>query len=168
MDDCTNRPPLLIANVQGWPGVTAEQIYQELRIHCRFDVQQLRKNQFLLFSNKFKEYVIRLLAVDLSLQFFCFQLLPSWYSGIPFWINKRGLCCSHGSCRKFALSVQMLPSKRLCAWWHLDELGAPLWKGRTKALYLSFPVLSKYTPRGFWGRLNQTIHCSWEMRCWEL
>ncbi|KAL8185999.1 UNVERIFIED_CONTAM: hypothetical protein K2H54_061342 [Gekko kuhli] len=55
MDDCTNRPPLLIANVRGWPGVTAEQIYQELRIHCRFDVQQLRKNQFLLFSNKFKD-----------------------------------------------------------------------------------------------------------------
>nr|XP_056709285.1 poly(A)-specific ribonuclease PNLDC1 [Euleptes europaea] len=55
MDDCTNRPPLLIANVRGWPGVTAEQIYQELRIHCRFDVQPLRKNQFLLFGNKFKD-----------------------------------------------------------------------------------------------------------------
>ncbi|XP_077204448.1 poly(A)-specific ribonuclease PNLDC1 isoform X2 [Paroedura picta] len=55
VDVCTNRPPLLIANVRGWPGVTAEQIYQELRIHCRFDVQRQRKNQFLLFANKFKD-----------------------------------------------------------------------------------------------------------------
>ncbi|XP_054849753.1 poly(A)-specific ribonuclease PNLDC1 [Eublepharis macularius] len=55
MDDPTNRPPLLIANVRGWPGVTSEQMYQELRVYCRFDVQQQRMNQFLLFSNKFKD-----------------------------------------------------------------------------------------------------------------
>ncbi|XP_025057799.1 poly(A)-specific ribonuclease PNLDC1 isoform X2 [Alligator sinensis] len=46
--------PLLIASVQGWPGVNEEQIYQELKGLCRFDVRQLTKNQFLLLSNNFK------------------------------------------------------------------------------------------------------------------
>ncbi|XP_059570597.1 poly(A)-specific ribonuclease PNLDC1 isoform X5 [Alligator mississippiensis] len=46
--------PLLIASVRGWPGVNEEQIYQELKGLCRFDVRQLTKNQFLLLSNNFK------------------------------------------------------------------------------------------------------------------
>ncbi|KAM6462821.1 poly(A)-specific ribonuclease PNLDC1 isoform 1-T1 [Liasis olivaceus] len=55
VDVPTRRPPLLIATVKGWPGVTEEQIYQELRTLCRFDVRRLRMNQFLLLSNKFKD-----------------------------------------------------------------------------------------------------------------
>ncbi|XP_067398331.1 poly(A)-specific ribonuclease PNLDC1 isoform X2 [Emydura macquarii macquarii] len=51
----SQRPPLLIASVQGWPGVDEEQIYQELKVLCRFDVRRLTKNQFLLLANKFKD-----------------------------------------------------------------------------------------------------------------
>ncbi|XP_053150555.1 poly(A)-specific ribonuclease PNLDC1 isoform X2 [Hemicordylus capensis] len=54
-DEPTRRPPLLIATVRGWPGVDEQQIYQELRIFCRFDVRRLGMNQFLLVSNKFKD-----------------------------------------------------------------------------------------------------------------
>uniref|UniRef100_A0A8D0L411 Uncharacterized protein n=1 Tax=Sphenodon punctatus TaxID=8508 RepID=A0A8D0L411_SPHPU len=55
MDVPTQRPPLLIVNVREWPRVNEEQIYRELKILCRFDVRRLTKNQFLLFSNKFKD-----------------------------------------------------------------------------------------------------------------
>ncbi|KAH0622421.1 hypothetical protein JD844_024721, partial [Phrynosoma platyrhinos] len=55
MDDCTKHLPLLIANVHGWPGVNEEQIHQELRIFCKFDVRWLRMNQFLLLSNRFRD-----------------------------------------------------------------------------------------------------------------
>uniref|UniRef100_A0A8C8SEC8 PARN like, ribonuclease domain containing 1 n=1 Tax=Pelusios castaneus TaxID=367368 RepID=A0A8C8SEC8_9SAUR len=51
----SQRPPLLIASVWGWPGVDEEQIYQELKVLCRFDVRRLTKNQFLLLTNKFKD-----------------------------------------------------------------------------------------------------------------
>ncbi|XP_044277694.1 poly(A)-specific ribonuclease PNLDC1 [Varanus komodoensis] len=54
-DDCTRRPPCLIAYVHGWPGVNEEQIHRELKTLCRFDVRRLRTNQFLLLSNKFKD-----------------------------------------------------------------------------------------------------------------
>ncbi|XP_042319221.1 poly(A)-specific ribonuclease PNLDC1 [Sceloporus undulatus] len=55
MDDSTKHLPLLIANVHGWPGVNEEQIHQELRIFCNFDVRWLRMNQFLLLSNRFRD-----------------------------------------------------------------------------------------------------------------
>ncbi|KAJ7342158.1 hypothetical protein JRQ81_009271 [Phrynocephalus forsythii] len=54
MDDHTEQLPLLIAEVRDWPVVNEEQIYQELRIFCRFDVRKLRRNQFLLISKRFK------------------------------------------------------------------------------------------------------------------
>ncbi|XP_026561039.1 poly(A)-specific ribonuclease PNLDC1 isoform X1 [Pseudonaja textilis] len=54
-DDLTTRPPLLLATVKGWRGATEEQIHQELRSFCRFDVRRLRKNQFLLLSNHLKD-----------------------------------------------------------------------------------------------------------------
>ncbi|ETE64376.1 Poly(A)-specific ribonuclease PARN-like domain-containing protein 1, partial [Ophiophagus hannah] len=54
-DDLTTRPPLLLATVKGWRGATEEQIHQELRTFCRFDVRRLRKNQFLLLSNHLKD-----------------------------------------------------------------------------------------------------------------
>ncbi|CAM5133483.1 unnamed protein product [Natator depressus] len=50
----SQRPPLLIASVRGWPGVDEEQIYQILKALCKFDVRRLTENQFLLLSNKFK------------------------------------------------------------------------------------------------------------------
>ncbi|KAJ6664558.1 hypothetical protein lerEdw1_006131 [Lerista edwardsae] len=53
-DDPAKLPPLLIVNVRGWPGVNEEQIHRELRLFCKFDVQRLRANQFLLLANKFK------------------------------------------------------------------------------------------------------------------
>ncbi|XP_043367177.1 poly(A)-specific ribonuclease PNLDC1 isoform X4 [Dermochelys coriacea] len=51
----SQRPPLLIASVRGWPGVDEEQIYQILKALCKFDVRRLTENQFLLLSNKFKD-----------------------------------------------------------------------------------------------------------------
>uniref|UniRef100_A0A674HYP6 PARN like ribonuclease domain containing exonuclease 1 n=1 Tax=Terrapene triunguis TaxID=2587831 RepID=A0A674HYP6_9SAUR len=51
----SQRPPLLIASVRGWPGVDEEQIYQKLKALCKFDVRRLTENQFLLLSNKFKD-----------------------------------------------------------------------------------------------------------------
>uniref|UniRef100_A0A670HND7 PARN like ribonuclease domain containing exonuclease 1 n=1 Tax=Podarcis muralis TaxID=64176 RepID=A0A670HND7_PODMU len=54
MDDPIKLPPLLIINVRGWPGVDEEQIYREFKIFCRFDVRRLKRNQFLLLSNNFK------------------------------------------------------------------------------------------------------------------
>uniref|UniRef100_A0A2D4GLX6 Uncharacterized protein n=1 Tax=Micrurus corallinus TaxID=54390 RepID=A0A2D4GLX6_MICCO len=54
-DDLTTRLPLLLATVKGWRGATEEQIHQELRSFCKFDVRWLRKNQFLLVSNHFKD-----------------------------------------------------------------------------------------------------------------
>lgn len=67
VDDLTTRPPLLLATVKGWRGVTEEQIHQELRTFCRFDVRRLRVNQFLLLANNFKEYVIKI-QLPLNLQ----------------------------------------------------------------------------------------------------
>ncbi|XP_072850782.2 poly(A)-specific ribonuclease PNLDC1 isoform X2 [Pogona vitticeps] len=55
MDGYTKHLPLLIADVRGWPMVNEEQIYQELRVLCRFDVRKLRRNQFLLLSNRLKD-----------------------------------------------------------------------------------------------------------------
>ncbi|KAL7987632.1 hypothetical protein Chor_006551 [Crotalus horridus] len=67
LDDLTTRPPFLLATVKGWHGVTEEQIHQELRTFCRFDVCRLRVNQFLLLANNFKEYVIKI-QLPLNLQ----------------------------------------------------------------------------------------------------
>ncbi|XP_053920005.1 poly(A)-specific ribonuclease PNLDC1 isoform X2 [Cuculus canorus] len=55
-------PPLLVVRVQGWPGVNEEQIYQEFKALCRFDVRRLSTNQFILLSNKFKQ--VRLVLQD--------------------------------------------------------------------------------------------------------
>ncbi|XP_066467445.1 poly(A)-specific ribonuclease PNLDC1 isoform X2 [Tiliqua scincoides] len=54
LDDTDKHLPLLLVNVRGWPGVNEEQIHRELRFFCRFDVQRLRANQFLLLTNQFK------------------------------------------------------------------------------------------------------------------
>ncbi|KFP84769.1 Poly(A)-specific ribonuclease PARN-like domain-containing protein 1, partial [Apaloderma vittatum] len=52
-------PPLLVVHVQGWPGLSERQIYQEFKAHCRFDVRRLSRNQFILLSNRFKQLVLR-------------------------------------------------------------------------------------------------------------
>ncbi|XP_048154230.1 poly(A)-specific ribonuclease PNLDC1 isoform X2 [Corvus hawaiiensis] len=56
------HPPALIVHVQGWPGLTERQIYQEFKARCRFDVRRLSKNQFILLSSQYKH--VRLVLRD--------------------------------------------------------------------------------------------------------
>ncbi|KGL84859.1 Poly(A)-specific ribonuclease PARN-like domain-containing protein 1, partial [Tinamus guttatus] len=56
------RPPLLVVHVQGWRGLSERHIYHELKTLCRFHIQRLSENQFILQSNKFKH--IRLALRD--------------------------------------------------------------------------------------------------------
>ncbi|KAG8123670.1 hypothetical protein E2320_018990 [Naja naja] len=55
-DDLTTRPPLLLATVRGWRGATEEQIHQELRSFCRFDVRRLRKNHIRIVMKVYKTH----------------------------------------------------------------------------------------------------------------
>ncbi|NWR56736.1 PNDC1 ribonuclease, partial [Bucorvus abyssinicus] len=53
-DTPCQHPPLLVVQVQGWPGLNERRIYQEFKALCRFDVRQLSKNEFILLADKFK------------------------------------------------------------------------------------------------------------------
>ncbi|NWJ06480.1 PNDC1 ribonuclease, partial [Crypturellus undulatus] len=48
------RPPLLVVHVQGWRGLSERHIYHEFKTLCRFHVQRLSGNQFILQSSKYK------------------------------------------------------------------------------------------------------------------